>query len=212
MMPSSQDEMNEQEPMEGAGLDGSAAHEGMEGEAPEAEDNSPSESEPITAAGVRAKMKFPKGMEKAYVKVVKAGLQLMFDPSTREDTMAFMEEAGADSDKMAEGVSAVVLTLFQESNETIPPNLLIPAGIELLVHAVEVAKAGGAKVSNEQLAEGMGNMVEQILVKFGATPEQMQKLMSGMDSGQAAPQAPQGGGMAPAPAGGLVGGAMAQGV
>lgn len=207
MMPSSQDEMNEQEPMEGTGPDGGAAHEGMEGEAPEAEDNSVSE-EPITAAGIRAKMKFPKGLEKAYAKVVKAGIQLMFDPSTREQTMAFMEESGGDPDKMAEGVSAVVLMLFKESNETIPPNLLIPAGIELLVHAVEVAKAGGAEVSNEQLAEGMGNMVEQILIKFGATPEQMQKLMSGMDSGQSAPASEP-----PAPAAsGLVGGAMAQGV
>ena len=207
MMSSSEDEMNEQEPMEGTGPDGGAAHEGMEGEAPEAEGNSVS-GEPITAASVRAKMKFPKGMEKAYDKVIKAGLQLMFDPTMREDTMQFMEESGGDPEKMAEGVSAVVLTLFKESNETLPPNLLIPAGIELLVHAVEVAKAGGAEVSNEQLAEGMGNMVEQILIKFGATPEQMQKLLSGMDSGQSAPTSEP-----PAPAAsGLVGGAMAQGV
>lgn len=164
----------------------------------------------ITAAGVRAQMKLPKGMEGAYDKIVKAGIQLMFSPKTREQTMQFMEDSGTDPKAMGKGVSSVMALLFKESNQTLPPNLIIPAGIELLVHAAEVAKAGGLDISKEQMAEGMGEMVQQILVLFGATPEQMQKMMSGMDSGQAAPAQPDQPISPPAPTG-LIGGAMSQG-
>jgi hypothetical protein len=187
-MGSAQDEEMEQEPIEGAGPDGGAQHEGMEGEAPEQGDNSMS----MDPESVRKGMKLPKGMEAAYDRIIKAGLKVMFDPSTREETAAFIEESGGDPAKMAEGVTAVVISLFQQSNSTIPPNLLIPAGIELLVHAADVAGKSGMEIGKEQIAQAMSEVVKQILTKFGATPEQMQKLMSGMDSGQQPGQVPQG--------------------
>lgn len=150
------------------------------------------QSQDFSSAGVRRQMQLPKGMESAYDKVIKAGLKLMFDPSMREETLQFMEDSNGEPAAMAEGVSSVVVMLFKESNETIPPVLLIPAGVELLVHAVEVARKGGADVSNEQVAEGMGQMVEQILTKFGTTPEQMQQLMSGSLGGSTNGAAAQG--------------------
>lgn len=193
-MGSAQDEMNEQEPIEGVGPDGGAQHEGMEGEAPEANDSSMQ----MSAESVRSGMKLPKGMEAAYDKIIKAGLKVMFDQSSREETMSFIQDSNGDPAKMAEGVTAVVLTLFQQSNQTMPPNLIIPAGIELLVHATDVAKAGGMDIPNEAIAAAMSQLVQQVLTKFGATPEQMQKMMSGMDSGQNAPAA---GPTGPAPQG-----------
>lgn len=164
------------------------------GEQESAEPNGDSE---FDASTVRRDLKLPKDMEVAYDRIIKAGLKVMFDPSMREETMGFIEEAGGDPKKMAEGVTAVVVTLYQQSNGTLPPNLLIPAGIELLAHAADVANAGGMQVGKEAVAEAMSAVVQEILVKFGATPAQMQKLMSGMDSGQAAPApsdapAPQG--------------------
>ena len=176
----------EQEPVEGMGPDGAAPHEAMEGEAPEAGD----ESMQLDAASVRKGMKLPQGMEAAYDKIVKAGIKVMFDPTTRDDTMNFIEESNGDPMKMAEGVTAVVVSLFQQSNETMPPNLLIPAGIELLVHAADVAKAGGMDIPKEAIAQAMSQVVQQILTKFGATPEQMQKMMTSMDSGQQPQGAP----------------------
>lgn len=164
------------EPAEGPGMDESAGHEGAEGE--------------VTADSVRANMKLPAGMEAAYDKIIKAGLKMMFDPSMQEETLSFIEEANGDPAKMAEGVTAIVVTMFQHSNNTMPPNLIIPAGIELLVHAADVAKAGGQELPKEAVAQAMSEVVKQILTKFGATPEQMQKMLSGMDSGQSAPTAP----------------------
>lgn len=179
-MGSSQDELAEKEPMEGSGPDGSARHENMEGEAAEPE-------EELTAESVRGQMKIPQELQTAYDKIIKAGLKVMFDPTTRAETMAFMNESGGDPEKLATGVMSVVVSLYQQSNETLPPNLIIPAGVELMVHASDVAKEAGMEISKEMLAEAMSSMVMQTLQKFGATPEQMQKLMGGMDSGEATP-------------------------
>lgn len=179
-MGSSQDEITENEPIEGAGSDGSAQHEGMEGEAPEPD-------EEMTAENVRGKMDIPPELQAAYAKVIKAGLKVMFDPTTRGDTMAFMNKSGGDPKQLATGVMSVVVSLYQQSNGTLPPNLIIPAGIELMVHAADVAKEAGMEISKEMLAEAMSSMVQQTLQKFGATPEQMQKLMGGMDSGESTP-------------------------
>lgn len=193
-------ETNEQEPVEGTGVDGSSSHEGMEGEPAQPGDTSGE----LSSAATRKAMNIPKNLEQAYDRLIKAGLRVMFDQRTRDKTLNFIEQSAGDPEKLAEGVVAVVVTLYQESNGTMPPNLIIPVGIELLVHASEVASAGGLKVGKEVIAEAMASFVHQVLIKFGATPEQMQKLMSGMDSGQQAPtgqQAPQAPTGAPAPQG-----------
>lgn len=179
-MAGSQDELAEKEPINGVGPDGAEQHEGMEGEAPEPQ-------EEMTAESVRGQMQIPQELQAAYDKIIKAGLKVMFDKSTRAETMAFMNDSGGDPEKLATGVMSVVVSLYQQSNQTLPPNLIIPAGVELMVHASDVAKEAGMEISKEMLAEAMSSMVQQTLQKFGATPEQMQKLMGGMDSGESTP-------------------------
>jgi hypothetical protein len=194
-----------QAPVEGMEPDNSMMTERMQGATPESGDTS---GKPITSKNVRSQMQLPKGMAEPYDRIVKAGIKMMFDPSTREETMQFMEQSGGDPAQMAEGVSSVMAALFQQSNETMPPTLIIPAGVELLVHAVEVAKGGGMEVSDQQIAEGMGQMVEQIFTKFGVSPEEMQSFFAGgQQGGKPTGPPPQG-----QPGQGVVGGNMPQGV
>lgn len=147
-------------------------------------------------AQVRAKMDIAPELQAAYDKIVKAGLKMMFDPSMRRDTMDFINQSGGEPAKLAEGVMAVVVSLHEQSNGTLPPNLIIPSAVELMVHAAGVAKEGGMDITNELLAEAIAETVQQTLVKFGANPQAMQEMISGMDSGESAPgqqalQAPQ---------------------
>lgn len=137
----------------------------------------------ITVDSVRSEMQIPKEMQDAYSRIVKAGLKLMFDPSTRAQTMEFMESDGDFAQKMGEGIAAVMALLYRESNQTMPPQLIIPAGIELLVHAAEVAGKAGEDVSNEVIAEAMGTFVESMMRQFGVDPAQMQGMVSGLNSG-----------------------------
>lgn len=45
----------------------------------------------------------------------------------------------------------------------------------------------GIQVDNNDVAEGMAAFIENILKQAGATPEQMQQMLGGMDSGAQAP-------------------------
>lgn len=143
--------------------------------------------EEITVDSVRSELKIPQELQDAYSRIVKAGLKLMFDPSTRQQTMEFMDGDGDFAQKLGEGIAAVMALLFKESNQTMPPQLVIPAGIELLVHAAEVAEKGGEPVGKDVIAEAMGVFVEGAMRQFGVDPAQMQGMVSNMNSG-ASPQ------------------------
>lgn len=141
------------------------------------------EQDAITPESVRSNMKIPEGLQAAYDKVVTAGLKVMFDPSTREQTMQFMEGPGPVAEKLAQGVTGVMLLLYKESNQSMPPQVMIPAGLELLVHAAEVAGKSGLAVEKNDIAEGMADMVGLLLKQFGVDPEQMQGMLTQLSGG-----------------------------
>lgn len=141
----------------------------------------------ITPENFRANMKVPPKLQKQYDLAVRAGLRLMFDEGMREETLQYMDGSEAMPQKIGEGISAVVQFIAQEANGTFPGELVIPVGVELIAHAVEVAEKAGLPVDPNDVAEGMAAFIETILKKAGATPEQMQQLLGGMDSGQKTP-------------------------
>ena len=69
--------------------------------------------------------------------------------------------------------------LFQESNKTMPPEVIIPAGMELLMRAVDFLKDSGLeKVNNKDVGDAMEIMITTILKTFGIGPEQMQQMLN----------------------------------
>lgn len=128
------------------------------------------EPDVFTVEGARSKMNMPQEMQAAYVRIVEAGMKLMFDPSTRGQTLAFMGESGAPAEKLGKGIASVMAMLFKESNQTMPPNLIIPCGIELLLHASAVAKSGGMEFDKNTLAEAMAIMIEDLARHFKVQP------------------------------------------
>lgn len=143
----------------------------------------------ISADSFRAKMTLPPELKKAYEAGVKNGLLVMFGKNMRDETLKFMESGEDIPQTMADGIYSVVMFLFGQSNGTMPPQIIIPVGVELLAHAVDVAKRAGIEVTDADVAEGMGKFIEAVLTASGVGPEQMQKMVAGgMDSGQTAPK------------------------
>jgi hypothetical protein len=136
-------------------------------------------AEMMTAEQAREQMQLPDEMKDAYVRVVEAGMKVMFDPSMRESTLEFMEGPGEPAEKLGEGVAAVMATLFNESNGTMPPQIIVPAGIELLLHAADVAKRGGMEITQDTIGEAMGTMVEAIFRQFGTSLEEAGGMLQG---------------------------------
>jgi hypothetical protein len=60
--------------------------------------------------------------------------------------------------------------------------------VELIAHVVDVGRKAGMEVTDAEVAEGMSAFIEAILKTSDATPEQMQEMLGGMDSGETAPE------------------------
>lgn len=142
----------------------------------------------ISGDSFRSKMTIPKEMEKAYGVAVEAGLKLLFSPETREQTVEYFEGDGDAPQKIGEGVAGIMGLIFQQSNGTMPGQIVIPAGVELIGHCVEVARKMGIEVSDEDAAEGVAQFIQVVLKQAGATPEQIQQMLGGMDSGIETPE------------------------
>lgn len=141
----------------------------------------------ISADSFRQKMQVPTKLQKSYNIAVGAGLKLMFDPKTRDQTMEYMKEASSDPEKIGTAVAGIMATIVQKSNGTIPGQIIIPAGVELIGHAVDMAKSIGIDVDNNVVADSVAKFIQIVLQQSGASTEQIQQIMGGMDSGQPTP-------------------------
>ena len=141
----------------------------------------------ITPDSFRSKMNIPPEMQKQHDLAVRAGLKLMFSPDTRDQTLEYMESEADMPQKIADGVMAIMNILFEKSNGTMPGQLIIPVGVELISHCVDVGRKAGLQVEDADVADGVAKYIQTVLQSAGATPEQMQQMLGGIDSGQQAP-------------------------
>lgn len=137
----------------------------------------------ITIESIRGQMKLPPQMQAAYKKIVAAGMKVIFDPSTRQENIEFLNGEGDFATKVGEGMVAVMLLLFKESNSTLPQQLIVPCGIELIVHVAEAAEKAGEPVDANVVAEAIGTFVEGLFKQMGVDPAQIPQMVSGMQSG-----------------------------
>jgi len=162
------------------------------------------ESQDLTPQAVRGKMNLPPELKDAYERVVLAGMKVMFDPSTHEMSMKAIQGPGPIDTRLARGVAALIGTLVKESNGTMPPPIIIPAGIELIAAAGDYLKKSGVeKVTDDDVAGAMADYVQIIFEQAGAqSPDQMRQMLQGTlgastaaqpPAGPQAPAAPQGG-------------------
>lgn len=134
---------------------------------------------------MRARMNLPANLKAAYDRTINAGMKLMFDPKVREETMQFMDGPGDESTKIAHGVGSIMLALYMQSNETMPPQIIIPCGLELIAHAGEVGREAELPLDDNVIGEAMAQMVPFVLEKMGLPPEKIQQMMSGALTGGA---------------------------
>lgn len=133
----------------------------------------------ITLKSVKSQMKLPPEMQKAYTVVIKNGLKMLTDESMTEFVV---EQLQGDNvpEKLGDGVAYMMVMLFKQSNGTIPPQLLIPAGIELLMHAVDVIQRTGDTITDQEIAEAMGNFMESMFLAVKGDKEALQTADSGL--------------------------------
>lgn len=139
----------------------------------------------ITPESVRRDMNIPPELQNAYERVVVAGMKVMFSKETNKYVLKAIEGEGTNGEKLGNGVAELLIMLFAQSNKTMPPQVIIPAGTELVVQAADfVKKAGLMKVTNQDIGDGIQVMISQVLRAFGADPQKLFQKISQFDSGQ----------------------------
>ena len=173
----------------------------------------------ITPDSVRASMKLPPNLEAPYERVITAGKKIMYSPVMDDQITQLLKAPGTVGHKLGTGATALVALMIQQSNHTMPGQLIIPAATELLVWFAQYLRSAGLKVSDNDIAEGMSEMVAQIMQAAGLSPDKLQAALAAQKNGPAPNPAAAGatpGGpppAAPGPAGagspaGLIGNAM----
>jgi hypothetical protein len=159
----------------------------LKSQAPDAETPVEDKPEPqdqqgeVTPQAVRAKMTLPPQLRQAYDKVVLAGMKVMFDPSTHQQAMGMLQGEGPIDTRLAKAVAVLMGTLIKQSNNTMPPAVIIPAGIELIAAAGDFLKKGGQEpVTDDDIAGAMAEYVTIIMEQAGAkNPQDMQQMVKG---------------------------------
>ena len=120
----------------------------------------------------------PPQMREAYDKVVAAGLKFMFDDSTHKYMREQIEAEGEIDDKLAQGIVGLMKMLMTKSKGAFPQQLVVPAGIELIMHAADyAAQTGVAEVTPELMGTAIQKFVFALAQEAGLDE---QKLMGGI--------------------------------
>ena len=120
-------------------------------------------------------------------KIVLAGKKVMFSKESHHLFMDQLDAPGTMAQKLGQGVAGLMGLLWQESRQSLPPQLLIPAGMVLVAVAAEFLRKGGMDVADEDVAGGIESLVTALLQVGGVDPDKMAEM------GGKPAQSPQGG-------------------
>lgn len=152
----------------------------------------------LTAEKVTQGIQIPAELQDAYGRVVAAGMSAMFsEKSNKAAVGAMMRGQGSVAEKLGQAIAGLLGMLVKTSNNTIPPQILIPAGVELLIQAADfLRKAKLAEINNQVIGDAMDVMVTTIFKAAGLSVDQVvgfveQQAKGGGGQGQPQPQPAQ---------------------
>lgn len=118
----------------------------------------------------------PPELQEMFERMVLAGMKVMFSRETHEMALQqIVGQPGPMGERLGKAMAGLMSLLFAESGGSLPPQLLIPVGTELLAQAADFLNEAGETVTSDDLAEAMGTMIETMFQAFGVDPEQLRQ-------------------------------------
>ena len=137
------------------------------------------DGEDLDTEGIKENIKMPPELQEAYERVVIAGMKVMFSKESHKLMLDELQKEGPVGQKLGMGIAGLMLLLVKESNNTIPPEVIIPAGVNLLSRGPDcIRKSEIEKMTNADIGDAMEVMISTILQKFGVEPEQMAEMLN----------------------------------
>ena len=149
------------------------------------------EGDDLTKEAVEKNIKMPPELQEAYERVVIAGMKVMFSKESHRAMLKELQREGPMDQRLGKGIAGLMLLLFKESNGTMPPAVIIPAGMKLMMEAVDFMRETGlGQPTNAEIGSGMQIMISTILEKFGVAPDKLEQMLN-QYSNENIPAAPQ---------------------
>ena len=148
------------------------------------------EGDTLTPEVIKQNIKLPADLQEAYDRVVIAGQKIMFDEKTNKLVLDAIKGEGSLGIRLGKGIATLMLLLYRESQQTMPPSLIVPAGVCLLGEASDFIRKGNIEpINNQIIAEAIQVFVEAIIQNFGGDTNKMYALFDQFekDQGQAQP-------------------------
>jgi hypothetical protein len=137
------------------------------------------EGDDITTDSIKNDIKMPPQLQEAYERVVIAGMKVMFSKKSHKLMLDELKKEGLISEKLGKSIAGLMLLLFKQSNKTMPPEVIIPAGVNLLTRAADfIRKTNVEKITNADIGDAMELMITTILNTFGVSPEKMSQMVN----------------------------------
>lgn len=145
----------------------------------------------ITPDMLRSKMHLTGPQAQQLDRMVLAGLKVMFSKQSHPMMMEVMNGPDPVPYKLSQGVCGLLGLLMRESKNSLPPNLLVPAGMILMAHAAEFLRKSGTKVSDKDIGDGIQMMTDTLLHSAGMNGDKVAAAgAKGMGKVAAQPAAP----------------------
>ena len=139
----------------------------------------------LNLSTIRSGIKLPSELEEMYQRVVIAGMKVMFSDESHHLLEKELQGPGTTEEKLGRGLAGLMLLLFKQSNKTLPPQVIIPAGIELMMNAVEYfQKTDKVKISDQDIGQAIQIMLGVLMHAFGAQPNEVFGKAAALSQGQ----------------------------
>jgi hypothetical protein len=133
----------------------------------------------MNAEEIQSKIQLPPEMQDAYARVVAAGMKVLFSKQTHDVMLQQLNAPGDNATKLGQGIAKVIVFLFNESNGTMPQEVIVPAAMILLIKAADfVNQSGKGQVSDEEVGRAMEILIDSLFEGFGADRAELDTAMS----------------------------------
>jgi hypothetical protein len=145
----------------------------------------PADGGSLTPEALQAKMHLTPQQSAQLDRIVTAGKKVMFSKDTHHLMLEQLDGPGTIGQKIGNGVAGLVALLWQESQRSIPPMLLIPAGVVLCAVVAQFLKQAGQGITDQDIGNAIETMTNMLLSASGTDPDKLANAGAGKASAPA---------------------------
>ena len=127
----------------------------------------------ITEQSVTAQLHLTPQQAQQMQRIVLAGKMVLFSKESHHLMLKELDGPGTISQKIGQGVAGLMGLLWQESKNSLPPNLLIPAGMVLVVVVADFLRQTGQQITDQDIGSAIEAMTTAILHASGVDPDKV---------------------------------------